>query len=166
MIEVKTRMTVKLPDLDFTQTLEEISKDIICPDMRLGINRGIGVDGAQFPALEPATLARKSGARKAVRKAGQKLSLAGLAGGRGGTQSLVDKGILRESFEYERVRRNHVRIFVGSLRAEVAKYLQVDGVGKKRKKFLFFGISQRAEFQGIAKMRGRLSQILSKSNGQ
>lgn len=165
MIQVKTRMTIKLPDLDFTKTFQEVAKDIICPDMRLGINRGIGVDGAQFPALEPSTLARKSGVRVKATKSGGKLSTAGLAGGRGGTQTLVDKGILRESFEYETVGKNHIRIFVGALRKEVGDILQLKGVGKKKKKFLFFGISQRAEFQAIAKMKGQLRATLEKSNG-
>lgn len=166
MIQVKAKMTIKLPDLDFTNVFQDIAKNVICPDMRLGINRGIGVDGAQFPALEPSTLARKAGARKNVRKGGGSLQKAGLAGGRGGTQTLVDKGVLRESFEFERVKKNHVRIFVGPLRSEIGKFLQVDGVGKKKKKFLFFGISQRAEFQAVAKMKAELKKILSRSNGE
>lgn len=166
MIQAKARMTIKLPDLDFTKAFQEVAKDVICPDMRLGINRGIGVDGVQFPALEPATLERKRGVRLKATKSGGKLSTAGLAGGRGGTQTLVDKGVLRESFEYETVGKNHVRIFVGALRKEVGDILQLKGVGKKKKKFLFFGISQRAEFQAVAKMRARLGEILEKSNGK
>lgn len=166
MIQVKTRMTIALPDLDFTQTFQDIAKNIICPDMRLGINRGIGVDGNNFPPLEPGTIARKTGARKSARKMGLTLTKAGLAGGRGGSQTLVDKGVLRESFDYERVGRNHVRIFVASERDKIAKYLQIDGVGRKKKRFLFFGISQRAEFQAITKMREKLGEILNKSNGR
>ena len=165
MIKAKVTMTVKLPDLDFTRTFEEAARDVIIPDMRLGINRGIGVDGQQFPPLEPSTIARKTGARKKARRGGGTLKAAGLAGGRGGSQTLVDQGVLREAFEYERVGVNHVRIFIGALRAEIGKFLQVDGVGRKRKKFNFFGISQRAEFQVIAKMRARLGEILRKSNG-
>ena len=166
MIQVKTKMTINLPNLDFTDTFQEIAKNIICPDMRLGINRGIGVDGNAFPPLEPETVARKSGARKGARKKGLTLAKAGLAGGRGGSQTLVDKGVLRESFDYERVGRNHVRIFLGSEREKIGKYLQIDGVGRKKKRFLFFGISQRAEFQAIAKMRAKLGEILEKSNGK
>lgn len=165
VIKASVRMTVKLPDLDFTRTFEEISRDVIIPDMRLGINRGIGIDGAQFPPLEQSTLDRKSGARKKARRGGGSLQKAGLAGSRGGSQTLVDKGVLRESFEYERVGVNHVRIFIGAIRAEVGKFLQIDGVGKKKKRFKFFGISQRSEFQAVAKMRARLAEILRKSNG-
>jgi hypothetical protein len=163
MIQVSAKMRIKLPDLDFTQTFQEIARDIICPDMRGGINRGIGIDNAPFPALEPATVASKAGARKRAQKAGT-LTQAGLAGGRKGTQTLVDQGILRESFEYETVSKNHIRIFVGALRANVAKYLQIDGVGNKKKKFNFFGISQRAELQAIAKMKGKLREALARSN--
>lgn len=166
MFEVKTKMTIKLPDLDFTKTFEDVSRLVIIPDIRLGINRGIGVDGQEFPPLEPSTLLQKSGARKRALKSGGKLGTAGLAGGRGGTQTLVNTGLLRESFEYQRVATNHVRISISDVRSEIGKFLQIDGVGKKKKKFFFFGISQRAEFQAVALMRARLAEILGKSNGK
>ena len=161
-IKFNSKMTIKLPNLDFTETFEEIAEKIIRPDMRFGINRGIGIDGAPFPALEPSTLAAKLGARSSARKSGG-LKKSGLASS--GKQTLVDTGQLRDSFESEKVKRNHIRIRIGGNRQQVGYYLQVAGVGKAKKKFNFFGISQRAEFQAIAKMMQTLKKALGDING-
>ena len=165
-IETKSRLTIKLPDLDFTQTFKEIADKIIIPDIQLGINRSMGIDGKPFPALEPATVAGKTGARKKARKGGG-LKSAGVSGARGGSQQLVDTGELKDrSMESVQIARNHIRILIGPGRNKIAYYLQITGVGKKRKKFNFFGISQRAEFQAISKMRATLAKALGKVNGK
>lgn len=160
-INFSSKMKIKLPNLDFTRTFEEIAERIIRPDMRLGINRGIGIDNQPFPPLEPSTIAAKTGARKKARKSGG-LKKAGLASG--GTQTLVDTGLLRESIDQTTIGRNHVKIFIDGQRAQVGYYLQKTGVGKKRKTFNFFGISQRAELQAIAKMNLALKQALAEVN--
>ena len=162
-IEFRSKMKIKLPSLDFTKTFEDIADKIIRPDIRFGINRGIGIDGAPFPPLEPSTIAAKLGARKSARKTGG-LKQAGLASS--GKQTLVDTGTLRESFEQETIKRNHVRVRIGGDRAQVGYFLQIAGVGKKKKKFNFFGISQRAEFQAISKMKQSLKEILGAVNGR
>lgn len=161
----KSKLTVKLPELDFTKTLEETAKQVIIPDMRLGINRGIGIDNRPFPKLEASTIARKAGIRKKVRKIAP-LKDVGLAGARGGTQTLVDTGELRDqAMEQTTVKRNHVKIFLDTGRDQIGRFLQIQGVGKKKKKFHFFGISQRAEFQAISKMNANLQKILGRLNG-
>lgn len=158
-------MKVSLPKLDFTKQLLEVAEKVISPDMRLGINRSIGVDNQPFPQLEASTIAQKSGIRKSARKSGG-LTGAGLSGARGGSQQLVDTGKLREAFQWVKVKTNHVRIMLTGDREKIGYYLQKEGVGKKKKKFNFFGISQRAEFQSISKMKQALNEALKKVNGR
>ena len=164
-VQVKTSVKIKLPKLDFTKVLQEVAEKIVIPDMRLGINRSVGIDQKPFQPLEASTLARKSGVRKSAKSKGG-LGKVGLAGGRGGTQTLVDTGALRESFASHRIKTNHVRINIGPEREQVGYFLQVAGVGRKKKKFNFFGISQRAEFQAISKMKKALTDALKAVNGR
>lgn len=158
-VKASVKFSFKTPKLDFTGTMSEIAEKIIIPDMRLGINRSIGIDNQPLPALEPSTIAAKSAARKDAKKTGG-LKVAGLAGARGGSQQLVDTGRLRDSFQHEVVKTNHVRISLAADRAEIGYYLQAVGVGKKKKKFNFFGISQRAEFQAVSKMKQAVAGVL------
>lgn len=161
MITATSTMRIKLPELDFTKTFEECASKLIIPDMRYGINNNKGIDNQPFPPLEPSTIAAKTGARKAARKTGG-LTKAGLAG----SKTLVDTGALRESFTSKKIARNHIRINISEDREKIGYYLQVDGVGKKNKKFNFFGLSQRAELHCISKMKQALTNILRASNGR
>lgn len=147
-IRFKSRMIMDLPNLDFTSIMKDVASKIIIPDMRFGINRSIGIDNKPFPELEPVTVKQKA-KRKAPR---------------GGTQQLVDTGQLRDAFTHSKRKRNHVRIRIKGERSEISKYLQVDGVGKRKKKFNFFGVSQRAELQSISLMGSRLKRIIAGVN--
>lgn len=163
-IEAKVTVDVKLPDLDFTKELQDIAENVILPDIRYGINRSVGIDQQPFPALEPSTLKQKAARRNSSKKSGGVLK-AGLAGARGGSQQLVDTGELRDnSMSAERVKQNHVKIGFSASREKVAFILQEVGVGHKKKKFNFFGISQRAEFQAIAKIQSALKAALERIN--
>ena len=165
MIKTSSKLTIKLPNLDFTKNLMDIAKTVIIPDIRFGINRSVGIDNKPFPQLEPSTIAKKSGVRKRAIKSGG-LKKQSVAGARGGAKQLVDTGVLQESFEAERVKTNHVRISIDSDRDKIGYYLQKKGVGKKRKTFNFFGVSQRAELQSISKMKGAIGQALGEVNGR
>lgn len=166
---------IKMPEwkLDFTDELLQIAKTVVIPDMQGGINRSIGIDNEPFPALEPSTIAKKKGARKrndAERRQIKKVTgvtvKSGLLGGGGGTKPLIDTGKLRDSFIFQRTAPNRVTITINSQRDEIAGYLQVIGVGKRKKKFNFFGMSQRAELQAISFMRNSIGQLLKKLNGK
>lgn len=165
-LEASVRSRFKLPDLDFSKQLKNIADKIILTDIRFGINRSVGVDNQAFPVLEPATIARKAGVRQTARKSGG-FAKAGVSGAHGGSQPLVDTGRLsKESMNSFQVERNHIRISIDPSRSQIAYFLQVEGVGKKKKKFNFFGISQRAEFQAISKMKEALKGSLAKINGR
>lgn len=166
---------IKMPEwkLDFTDELLQIAKTIVIPDMQGGINRSIGIDGEPFPALEPSTIAQKKGARKRnsserrqIKKATDVTVKSGLLGGGGGTKPLIDTGKLRDAFLFKRTGPNRVTISINSDRDEIAGYLQVTGVGKKKKKFNFFGMSERAELQAISFMRRSIGELLKKLNGK
>lgn len=147
-LKFRSKMTIKLPNLDFSDVLSDVANKVIIPDMRFGINRSVDIDNKPFPELEPTTIKIKA-KRKAPR---------------GGSQPLVDTGQLRDGFLSRRIKKNHIRVSIKGERSEISKYLQVDGVGKARKKFKFFGVSQRAELQGISLMTQRLKRILRNLN--
>lgn len=163
-LQANVTVTIKLPDLDFTKELEDIAKNIILPDIRYGINTSVGIDQKPFPSLEPSTIKAKERARRGAKKKGGVIKM-GMAGARGGAQQLVDTGEMRDNSMFaEKVKQNHVRIGFTASREKIAYILQEVGVGKKRKQFNFFGISQRSEFQAIAKIQSALKAALARIN--
>ncbi len=74
--------------------------------------KGGGPPGSKWPGLEPSTIRRKSK--------------------RGKTKKLIDTGLLRTGYEHK-VKGKQVEIF--NREAVKVSHLQVQGVGKKRKRF-------------------------------
>lgn len=105
--------------------------EIIVDDIVEGIAQRRAITGGDLPQLEPETIARKLH-----------------------DHQLVDKGLLSDPYTYQRLNQWRVdkgivtvkpRTKGGDLpRNEVAAGLQLLGVGRKRKKFFFFGISKDA----------------------
>lgn len=135
--------------------------DIAVDDIIEGITRRKAITGGDLPQLEPETIMRKMH-----------------------DHQLVDKGLLSDGYTYQRL--NQWRLDTGRItikpltaatvnksnyrqtradkgaprdrpRDEVAYDLQMIGVGKKKKKFLFFGISKDAEGK-ILDLAGELIQ--------
>lgn len=147
-LRFRSRAVVKIPNLDLTKELQDIAKNIIVKDIQGGINRSVGIDNVSFPALEPGTI-------KAKKRKGRP---------EGGAKPLVDTGTLRRSFETDKVSRNRVQVSINPDRDKIGAILQNEGVGAKKKKFNFFGISQRAEFQAISKLRSIIKKRLNAVN--
>ena len=99
------------------QALQAIGKEVVNRHIRYFKSgsqgaKGGGPPGDPWPALAASTTHQK--------------------GKRGKTRKLIDTGLLRTGFEY-RVSGNTVEIF--NRENSKVDYLQVKGVGKKRKKF-------------------------------
>jgi hypothetical protein len=133
--DVKTNFN--MPKLDFSDDLLLIADRIIVPNMQQGIHNGQQIDTSPFPPLEHSTLKYKKGPK-----------------------TLIETGTLLGSFVTKKQGKGSVLITLNASRKDIGKYLQIDGVGKKRKKFNFFGISNYAEDQAMKYMRKRVKDAI------
>lgn len=168
MISVSVKNNISFPKLEFPNELLRIANEIIIPDMANRIDRQVQVDGGSYPDLEESTKAIKSGQlqkriftksgkiRETVSKRIEKIGLAGLS-----SKTLINTGKLRISFLAKKSGKSKVIIYLNSIRADIGKFLQIDGVGKKKKKFLFFGISKNAEDNSIELMKKIISEKIN-----
>ncbi len=77
--------------------------------------------------------------------------------------TLRKTGLLLDSFKKFGARNKRiVRIKVG--RRDIAKYLQIDGVGRSKKKFKFFGVTDWMEDKAIKYMNREIKKLI-KRNG-
>jgi hypothetical protein len=139
MIQVQVINKIKFPDITPQSVLEDIARIIIIPDIERGIDAGKAITGGALPRNEPATIKRK--------------------GGR--DTPLIDTGELRRSFYYKTSGKNRVIITIENIRKAIGGYLQNDGVGKKNKHYLFFGISSYAAETAMAYVKKRIEEQLN-----
>ena len=126
---------------------------IIIQDIQEGIVDRRQIDGSPMPALEPGTIMEKANRghvrAKIARETAGTARARNTGVRRGGViaepdHQLIDTGNLLKN-QKKTVGDLEATIEVGSTRKEIAKDLQVYGVGKTAKKFNFFGISKIAE---------------------
>lgn len=141
MSGITVKNTIKFPDLYLRDDLKFIADRIFIPYLETYINTQVGVDEKPLPDLEPSTIAIKK--RKGLR-----------------LEKLIAEGKLRRSFYSANKGQNAVIVTINAERKEIGGYLQLEGVGKKRKKFNFFGISSRMERDAIRYMKDRLKDLL------
>lgn len=137
MIKATINNTIKFPKFVFTEDLEYIAEKYFIPYMQDGIDRDESINGGPFPALEKRTIEAKR--RKGLRD-----------------DKLIETGELRKSFKYRTEGATRVIIYLNDMRKDIGYYLQVVGVGKKKKHFNFFGISARMEQVAINHMKRKL----------
>ena len=133
MIKVSIKGNINFPSLNVGKELKRIADSIIIPFMAGGIDRDRDIDGKPFLDLEENTWVSKA-------KSG------------GANRKLVESGKLRKSFRSRRVSENRVIIDLDPLRQDVGRSLQIEGVGRKRKRFKFFGVSDKANEHAIRHM--------------
>jgi len=141
MIQVKVVNKINFPDITLQENLEYIAKNIIIPDIIRGIDDSMAITGMALPPLEPATIKRKWS-----------------------NKPLIETGKLRSSFYFKPLGKNKVLISIAGDRKEIGGYLQVDGVGKKKKHFNFFGISVYASETAIEFIKKQLIGRLKGGN--
>jgi len=126
MIKAKITGKLNFPNVKFGKELKHIADKIFIPFMALHIEKGKALTGAAYPPLEVSTLKQKKNRK-----------------------TLIESGKLRRSFRSRRRGTNTVIIDLTADRAEVGESLQIDGVGRRRKKFIFFGINKEMEKRAI-----------------
>ena len=172
MIKVETKLTFKAPNLNFQDDLLFIAERIVIPQLQKGIHNGFSVDGAPFPALEPSTIKRKQGVvvnRTFTKKGNIRSGIAEVVGSSGlrslSARTLIETGALVASFFARKTGRNTVLVSMRPNRKEIGGFLQIDGVGKLKKKFNFFGVSTFMEQDALKYMRGRIKDAIRRAKG-
>lgn len=164
MIKVETKMNIKVPNFNFQDDLLVIADTIIIPQLQKNIHAGVQVDGTPFPALESATIKRKAGTilertfdkKGNIRK--QALKAVGKGGLRGfSVRTLIETGQLISSFFSKKAGKSSVVISLKPIRKEIGGYLQIEGVGKRKKKFQFFGISTFMEQDAVRYLKEKIN---------
>ena len=167
MIMVSTKFNMNFPKFSFQEDLKEVAKTIIIPQLAQGMDEQLSVNGSPYPALEPATMAKKRGdilkrtftkkgnIRSGVHKTIGSVGLMGMS-----AKTLFETGKLYRSFIYSTKGKLSVVVKINSERNEVGKALQIDGVGKKHKRFNFFGISSRMEESAMNLMAKKVKEAI------
>ena len=133
MINVSVKNNINFPKINFQSDLVKIANEVIIPSLAANIDQQQSITGGSLPSLEESTIKYK-----------QKKNLS--------DKILIATGKLRRSFMQRKQGANKVVIYMNSDRAEIGKFLQVDGVGKKKKHFNFFGISKEMEVNSMKLM--------------
>lgn len=139
-LTVKIKSRFKIPKLDLTKQLEHIAERILIPNMAKGIQERKDVAEKTYEPLDPKTIKRK-----------------------GHDRPLIETGKLHRSFKFRKRGKNRVLVFIDGERREVAGYLQVEGVRRRRggrRKFNFFGISQKTELKAVKFMEQEIGRAI------
>lgn len=142
MLDVKVKYNINFPKIVLADDLLRVANDIIITDITRGILAQRSITGGSLPRNEDKTLERK-----------RKLKQSG--------KSLLATRTLIKSFFAEKVDESKVKIKIREGRDDIAYYLQEVGIGKKKKKYEFFGISKNASDRVLKYMRKRIKEIIS-----
>lgn len=162
---VTIKNTIKFPKLEFQKDLRFIADNIFIPEIQSNIHKGEAIDGGAYPALDQKTIDRKKGAivKRTFTKSGnirsgveRKISSTGLSGF--SAQTLIETGKLVRSFFSANFGKNSVKITLKDDRKKIGGYLQIDGIGKAKKHFNFFGINPKMEGQALAYIKNKINE--------
>lgn len=167
MIMVSTKFNMNFPKFNFQDDLKIVANKIIIPQLAENMDNQVGVDNRPYPELEPETIARKNGQAlsRVFTKSGnirstttKRIGKTGLMGF--SSKTLFETGKLFRSFISMTKGKSSVVVTLRNDRKDVGQALQIDGVGKKKKKFNFFGISTRMEESAMNYMRKRVKEAI------
>jgi len=143
VINFRVQNKIKIPkDFDFSNELKDISENVVIPLLEEGIATNTSIKGGQFPPLEYSTAKRKFKKRGHIRP-------------------LIDTGTLANSFSSRKTGKNKVTVFINGSRKTIGWILQMEGVGYKKKKFEFFGLTEGMEKDSMEIMKKKLGEMLS-----
>ncbi len=136
-MRAEIRNNIKFPKLTFQNDLVYVAERIIIPIMVDNINKSKALDGTALPDLSEKTIKRK-----------------------GHAKPLIDTRKLIQSFIFKKKGKHGVLITIKKERKNIGEYLQIDGVGKKKKRFNFFGISTAMERAAMRYMEKRIKKAV------
>lgn len=126
---------------DFSSELKTIARKVIIPSIQSGMKKNIDITGKKFPNLEESTKRMK------FKKYAHARPL------------FADQELIN-AFVYKARGTNKVIVYIKTIRNKIAEYLQIEGVGKKKKKFKFFGITDGMEQDAMSIMNRKLKVLL------
>lgn len=141
MIMMNTKINLNFPKFKFQDDLRNVATQIVIPILAENIDNQVSLDETPFPALEVSTIKRKE-------KLGQ-------------SKTLIASGELQSSFISKDKGSNSVVVTINSQRKTIAGYLQLTGVGKKKKTFNFFGVSTRMEDSAMNYMNNSIKEKIN-----
>lgn len=139
-LQATIRGKIKIPNLDFSNTLFEVGNKDIAARLAKNIQQGVDLQGKRYPQLAASTIKAK-----------------------GHSRPLINTGKLHSGFQVIKKGKNKVLIRIKAARREIAKFLQIDGIKTKRGKrhFNFFGVSTKMESAGIKRMEKEIKQRIA-----
>ncbi len=128
---------IKVPKLDFSQTLLDVANRDIISRLAKNIQQGIDLKERPYDNLDSKTIKAK-----------------------GHSRPLIETGKLHSSFIAKILGKNRVIINIKAVRIKIAEYLQLTGIKTKRGKrfFNFFGVNTRMEKDGIKRMEKEIKK--------
>lgn len=140
MFRAKITARFDFPEVDFSPSLMVVAKKIVIPLIKEGILTNTDIYGKRFPKLAASTIRSK-----------------------GHDRPLQEESILIKSFKYKSDGKDVV-VYISGSRDEVARYLQIEGVGKSRKKFEFFGVTDGMEKEATAFIKKEIVKWVKRAN--
>ena len=144
MIKANVNFKFKVPNFDFSKELKFIAERIIIPDIAGHIQQGDSIEGVRYPPLADITIKIKGHANPLIGEERRLFSSS--------TYHTIGQG------------KNKLIIRIKAIRAEIGKFLQIDGVKSKqygKRYFKFFGVSKEAEREAIGFMAGKIKVLTS-----
>lgn len=174
MIKTEFKSNIKFPKEFINQDdMSYIAERIFIPLMRNGITTGVGVDGMRFPEPENKLRSQSKILKRTFTKKGNiRATAIGQIGGKGllgfSKKILIDTGKLFASFRSKRSGKFTVKVELAGDRADVGKYLQIEGIKTKRGKkfYTFFGISDGMEKDAMQFAKDKISKVIGQFNGK
>lgn len=142
MFKAKITNRINFPEVDLVPSLQKIAKKIVIPLLKDGILTNNDIYGKNFPKLSKGTIKRKKHSR-----------------------ALQSEGKLFNSFKSKK-EGDIVIVYIDSKdnRDEIAEYLQIDGVGKNKKKFKFFGVTDGMEADALDFIKKEIKRWVNRAN--
>ncbi len=141
MIKMKVEKNIKFPKIDIDKDIAVVANKIVIPLLTHGIDSNTDINGNKHPDLEPTTIRRKHHSRP-----------------------LIDTGALRKSFKHRKISENKHIVFINAFRNKVGEYLQIDGVGKKKKHFKFMATTDKMEKESMIYIKDKIKAITQRFN--
>ena len=150
MMKVEIKNSINFPkEFAGINDLLTIARSLFIPNLIQHIEDQETITGGSFPRLEESTIRRKT--KSALRSP---------------DMALIDTGRLLRSFQAKKQGKNAVILDIKRDRADIGYYLQVEGVGKKRKQFKFFGISEGMEADAMDYIKKKINDTCKAFNGK
>lgn len=144
MIKMSVKSNLKFPSMDFTEALKYVAERIVVPEISGHIQTGTDIQGNKYGPLAASTIRMKGHANPLIGK---------------------ERRLFSSSTYHQTSRKkNEVLIRIKAIRADIGRFLQIEGVKSKRygtRKFNFFGVNQIMETKAVNFMKRKIAEKIA-----